>query len=221
MMVKVVLFDLDGTLIDSKKAIVKSFLETAKILHVTLDPKIIEENIGLNSKEILKLALKTPLNDVGIENFIKLRRKVYESLWRKEVKLYSDVLPVLKELKRRRIKVGIVSSNIKSRLKEILEYFNLEEYVDVYIGLGDYVHAKPHPEPILLALKKLNVNVKSEVYYVGDMELDCLAAKNAGIKFILIIRDRASNEQYFKKCKPDFIVYDLYELLNIICKEEK
>jgi len=221
MMVKVVLFDLDGTLIDSKKAIVKSFLETAKILHVTLDPKIIEENIGLNSKEILKLALKTPLNDVGIENFIKLRRKVYESLWRKEVKLYSDVLPVLKELKRRRIKVGIVSSNIKSRLKEILEYFNLEEYIDVYIGLGDYVHAKPHPEPILLALKKLNVNVKSEVYYVGDMELDCLAAKNAGIKFILIIRDRASNEQYFKKCKPDFIVYDLYELLNIICKEEK
>ncbi len=51
-----ILFDLDGTLIDSKRAIVKSFLEAAKEVGIEIDPKIVEENLGLSSREVLKKA---------------------------------------------------------------------------------------------------------------------------------------------------------------------
>ncbi len=208
--VKLILFDLDGTIIDSKDVIVESFLVAAKTMGIKIDPVKIRMLIGYPLEEVVKGSLLERYDEYTIKKFISLRRKIMDELWPKKAKLFPDVIPTLKVLSKRYI-LGIASSSIVTRITKILQHFGIKDYFKIVSGVREGIRGKPHPDVLLYALKSANVK-NSEAIYVGDAEIDCIAARNAGIAFIWVKRENV----VFRECSPAYVLNSLTDLPRIL-----
>ncbi|GEM_PF-1814522 len=210
--IRLVLFDLDGTLVDSIDAIVESFQRASMITGVRIDVDRLKKLIGQPLMAVVRGSVVGNVSEEDLMEFIRVRRRIMEEIWRDRVRLYPDVKPVLHELKRRGYIVGIASSSIISRVKEFIEYFGLSSYIDVVSGVIEgVIEGKPKPDTILYAMEKTGVQPR-ETVYVGDMEIDCVASENARTYFIRIIRDGDN----MWRCKPHYNIHSLTELLDIL-----
>ena len=208
-MVKLVIFDLDGTLLDSFDSIIKSFEMATKAFGVDIDLNVVKDNIGIPSKEILRRALRVKVSEQSIKEILTLRRKLHDKLVM-NAKLFDDVLPTLTELKRRGLKLALVSSNVKYRLKAILEKNKLTHLFDSVVSYEDVKRPKPHPDMVLKALEEVGVKAE-EAILVGDSINDVMSAKSAGVIAVLI--DRFGIK---KNIGEDFRVTSLKELFKLI-----
>ena len=173
---KIIIFDLDGVLIDS---IINMKLSWAKVM---LEYKIkknfsdYSRYIGLPFETILKkLRIKKNLkeieflyNEVSLENINKIL-------------LYKGVSGILNFLKKK-YKIAIVTSKNKKRTKIILKKLKLN--INIVISPNIKFKGKPSPDSIFEVLKISNIKKKKQAIYVGDMKTDFLTAKNAGITYI-------------------------------------
>lgn len=148
----------------------------------------------------------------------KLRRKSVDEI----VQPFPGIYDVLKLLKSRNIPIAIVSNGLgKGYGHEILAKFDLEPYFDAQVFREDINKSKPHPEPILLALKRLNLDLTARqvVWYIGDRHKDVVAAlaanKNATPRIVPIacafnaaiaILDQAQN--------PEQIIMSFYDMTD-------
>lgn len=98
-----------------------------------------------------------------------------------QVREYNGIYEVLTELKGRGTTLGIVSSKYKKYVVQELHKTKLYPFFNVIVGLDDCKEHKPHPEPLLKAVRELQVDLKNCIY-IGDQPTDILAAKAAGIK---------------------------------------
>lgn len=176
-MIKLVLFDLDGVLIDSKENMRCAWTAVKKKFNLKQSFENYFKNIGLPFFVILKKIgikrQKAHINEIYNKNSIKNFSKI---------KLYPDVKKTLKFLKKKNFKLGIVTSKNQQRTNKILKKFKLN-YFNIIVAPKKKLKGKPYPDQILYALKKLNIK-KKEACYVGDMNFDYESAKNAKIKFI-------------------------------------
>ena len=173
---KIILFDLDGVLINSKQNMFKSWKKVQK--KHSVEVKFIKyfENIGIPFREILK--------KLKINKDIKEIEKTYkqESLNNlNNIKIFSGVINLLKYLKKKKIKVGIVTSKDKERTLKIIKKFKVD--FNIIVCPSKNLRGKPYPDQINKALSKFSDN-KKYICYVGDTKVDSIAAKRAGIDFI-------------------------------------
>jgi len=176
----IILFDLDGTLIDSTEAILESFNVAFKTFN---NPTPSDEKI----KELIGLPLDVMFVKLGVSeekkwDYVDAYKKHYRKISTQKTKL----LPYAKEaiIKASKIaKLGIVTTKTSRYSAELLEHFGVLKYFEVLIGREDVNNPKPHPEPILVALKKMNAK-NEKVYMIGDTCLDCISAKEAKINSI-------------------------------------
>ena len=105
--------------------------------------------------------------------------------------------------------LGIVTSRVKESVYEVPALSKLRKYFSATISYQDTKRHKPHPEPLLLACKKLKVNPGDSVY-VGDVENDIIAGKAAGMKTILFSQNKIGN--------PDMSTSKFEEIPNLIKK---
>lgn len=176
------LFDFDYTLADSSKGIVKCY-------------RIVLERHGFNNNSDEKI--KRTIGKTLEESFeILTGENNTETLaqWRKEytheadqymninTRLFPDVMNVLEELKKRKAKIGIISTKYRRRITNFFADKTDENFFDIIIGGEDVTHAKPHPEGLLKAIEKLGMNPK-EVLYIGDSLVDSQTAQAAGVDF--------------------------------------
>ena len=174
-----ILFDLDGTLIDSTEAILESFhtalqncarfdIEDEKILSLIGHPLgFMFAHVGVKS---------------GIEDCVQSYKRHYHKIFKQKTKL----LPYAKEGVKRAssfAKLGIVTTKTGRYSKELIDYFGVGRFFEVIIGSEDVVHHKPHPEPILKALHHLD-SIKEHSWMIGDTCLDMEAAHAAKIHAI-------------------------------------
>ena len=190
-----ILFDLDGTLIDSTEAILESFAEAYKTLN-TPPP---------NEEQIIKLIgypLDVMFRDLGVvENLVWDFVAGYKVHYRRISKQKTTLLPNAKEaiLKAHSFAtLGIVTTKTARYSKELLEHLELMKYFEVLIGREDVENPKPHQEPILKALEKLNSKAQDS-WMIGDTCLDIISAKNANVKSVAVRCGYGSEEQ-LKKC---------------------
>jgi HAD superfamily hydrolase (TIGR01509 family) len=80
-------------------------------------------------------------------------------------------------------KLGLVSGRLNQFIGELYQLADVEHHFDVVVGFEDYTHPKPHPEPLLIAAKRLGVKA-AEAVYIGDSATDKQAAEAAGMPFI-------------------------------------
>jgi len=104
----------------------------------------------------------------------------------KEAELYPGIDNLLKELKNKGYKVGIVSNSLKDMMIYKLKKYDLNDYVDFIIGHDEVKNPKPDSEGLLKCMKELKVK-PSETIYVGDMESDITAGKSANVKFVIAV----------------------------------
>lgn len=107
--------------------------------------------------------------------------------------------------------MGVVTSRYKITVVESLRRAKLEDFFDVVIFGDDLANIKPHPEPVLKAMEKINV-LATESVMIGDADTDVEAGKNAGTKTV-----RATygfNIERLHETKPDFIIDDISDILK-------
>jgi len=195
----IILFDLDGTLIDSTPAILESFQVAFETFNKK-NPK--DEEI----KKLIGLPLDIMFEKLGVETSKKWDYvDAYKKHYRPISKQKTTLLPFAKETIIEASKIatlGIVTTKTAKYSEELMKHFNVMEYFKVLIGREDVQNPKPHPEPILKALKKLKYN-NHKAYMIGDTCLDSISAKEAGI-FSIGVLSGYGDETKLRECS-DFI----------------
>lgn len=209
-MIKAVLFDFDGTLIDTNNLIRSS--------HNYAFNKIFQRDI--TEKEFLKLygrPLKSALNseygeygDALLSEYLVFNEKNHDTLVNKFDGAVSGVL----KLKDMGFKLGIVTSKRLCTLEKGIEILNLENVFDILITPADTTKHKPNPEPILIACEKLNITPEDAIY-VGDSVFDLEAGKGAGTKLCAVSYSLTEKEKLMSY-NPDFYVDSIEQLSELL-----
>lgn len=174
---KAIIYDIDGTLLDTLKMNMFPLI------------KIIKEETGKDwtYEQVLKFA-SYPGMKVMEELEVKNQEETY-ARWVKYVNEYEDGATlyegfekVLESFKKQKIKQAIVSSKKRKQYEIDIVSQGIDKYMDVVILEEDTCFHKPHPEPLLKCLEKLNLK-SEEVIYVGDAYSDYEASKNAHVDF--------------------------------------
>ena len=173
-----ILFDLDGTLIDSTEAILESFEHSFKGFGIkTPDDEVIKSLIGY---PLDIMYAKLGIEAQSIDEIISAYKRHYRKISREKTTLLPYAKEALEEAGKAAI-LGVVTTKTKRYSQELLEHMDILKYFKVLVGREDVEHPKPHPEPILKALSLLNVN-KEGTWMIGDTAMDLESAKSAGVK---------------------------------------
>lgn len=212
-MIKAVIFDFDGTLIDTNGLILESFKHTFS-KHLAICPK--EEEIVKHFGEPLIKTMKF-YDNKNAEELYKTYITYNERIHDKMVKSFDGALEIIMKLKKMGIKSGIVSSKRKDLVKRGLRVIGLPELMDVIITPEDTSKHKPDGEPLEKACSILNIKPK-EALMVGDSHFDILCGKNAGAKTCLVKYSILPIKELMKYA-PDYVIDNLIEIEGIIEEE--
>jgi len=192
--VRVILFDLDGTLIDSTEAILEGF-------KYTFDKFGKEYPGDKEVKKLIGLPLDVMFENLGVKenvwDFVDTYKKKYREISKEKTVLLPYAKDAVKEAKKF-ARLGIVTTKTGLYSKELLEHFGIIDDFEVLIGREHVENPKPHPEPILKALHLMKAN-KEGAWMIGDTCLDMVSAKEAGINYIGV-KFEYENEENMKKC---------------------
>lgn len=212
----VVLFDVDGTLIDSKELIFNSFRYTFK--HYKPEYELSEEELQSFFGPTLYETFSKYFPEDKIEEIVAYYREYNHEHHDEYVKEMPNAKKMLEELKEKGFTVGAVSNKLPHTVNRGLELTGLMPYMDVVIGYDKSIKPKPAPDSILKACEELCYPV-DDVVYVGDASTDIMAAKNMGaysIGYAVSDEDKIRLE----KVNPCKVIKDLQELTTIL-KEER
>ena len=176
----VILFDLDGTLIDSTEAILESFRISFELLGGEApDPEAIKAQVGHPLADMYR-SLGVPQE--RLEEYVLTYKENYRQVHTEK----TILLPGAEEAVRRAAefaRLGIVTTKTGRYSRELMEHFGLMEYFEVLVGSEDVSRHKPHPEPIWTALERMGTGRES-CWMIGDTCMDLEAASAAGIRRI-------------------------------------
>jgi HAD superfamily hydrolase (TIGR01549 family) len=176
-----IIFDIDGTILDTEIAVLSSL------------QKLVFEELNKNlSFEELRFALGIPgevtLNKLGITNFFYCNEKWnrYLKEYFHHVKVFDDIKDTLVKLNEMGISTGIVTSKTKEEFLNDFVPFGLINYFKLVVCADDTEKHKPNPEPILKFIELSGAD-KSKTIYIGDTKYDMDCAFGAGIDFALAL----------------------------------
>jgi phosphoglycolate phosphatase len=183
MPIRAVLFDFDGTLADSFGAI------TASVNHVResyalppLPEQTVREYVGLGLSQLMRDLLP----NVPVEEAVARYRTHHTSVMLSGTKLLPGVLDTLTVLHQRGYRLAVCSNKAVAFTRELVRHLGLAALLDAVLGPEDaHGHAKPDPDILLEALRRLGVSPK-EAIYVGDMAVDVYAGRAAGLPVWLV-----------------------------------
>jgi pyrophosphatase PpaX len=202
--IKAILFDLDGTLLDSKKSVLEAVYYTAnKYAQGKFTFQDIEDRFGEPLDEFIS-ELDMGTEEEIINTYMKHIKEHHDQ----SVLIFENVKESLEILKMNGLKLGIVTNKQKELTIRGLDLFNLTDLFDVIVTLDDVKVGKPSAEPILKAIDLLEVE-KDEALMIGDTIFDVKAARAANVKVALL-----DWYNMYGHDDPDFI------FLNITAKLE-
>lgn len=208
---KIILFDLDGTLIDSTEAILESFSKAyAKCGGEVPADESITPLIGLPLEIMF---VKLGVNESEAMNYVQAYKEHYRTIHIQKTVLLPNVEEALK-IARVCARLGVVTTKTGKYSRELLEHFNLMHYFDVLIGSEDVENLKPHPEPIFKALDALAHSYGTVSYMIGDTITDILAAQEADIASIGVLSGYGNEDELEEDA--DFVTKDVLDAVQII-----
>jgi phosphoglycolate phosphatase len=211
---KAVLFDLDGTLIDSKRDIAAA--ANAARVHFgmpALPLEVVTSYIGWGIEHLNRKSLET--EDLArLTEGLEVLKAYYREHCVDQTVVFPGVRELLEFLKGRGVKMGLVSNKPHEFTLITLEKLGLMPYFGAVLGADATPNKKPHPEPLLAALKKLGVS-PSEAVMIGDSPVDAEAARAAGMLVGLVSHGFVPRE-YLNSSDPDWLVDSLGDFLEIL-----
>ena len=187
---KHILFDIDGTLIDTEEAILRSLQDTVR--------EMLHKDIG---KQELKFALGIPgsvtLRKLGITDTERANDRWNEHLlkYKSRIRLFDGIPELLDSLKANGCKLGIVTSKTRNEYTaDFAAPFALSGYFSTVICVEDAARPKPYPDPLLTYLNAARIHAE-DALYIGDTLYDCQCAQNAGVDFGLAAWGNAATQE--------------------------
>lgn len=212
MAIRNILFDLDGTLLDTNELIIQSFQHTyQRHLNKQVDKEEIIKTFG----EILKITLDREFGDDS-EEAIKTYRNFQIGKFEKLISIHAGVKEGVIKLYKQGYKLGVVTSRLNESAIRGLNHFGLMEYFNIIIGADDTEKHKPDPTPAFMALKEMG-GKPEETIFVGDSPFDVLCSKNAGIKSVIVGWSALPMDMILKH-EPGFVVDSMENLVALVEK---
>ena len=207
------IFDFDYTLADSSRGIVYCFNQVLeKHGFNDISDEMIKRTIGMTLQNSFKVL--TGENDSDkISIYVKEYVKTADGCMTDNTVLFPETAEVLETLKENGVKLGIVSTKYRYRIKEVLDREFEGELIDVIVGGEDVTTHKPSPEGLLLAIEKLN-SKPDNCLYIGDSTIDADTAQVAGVDFYGVLNGATTKEE-LSKYPNIMIAKDLNNLLAI------
>lgn len=208
-MKKAVLFDIDGTLLNSWDFIIEA-VKYSLLKHNYPYPseKVIEKALGKSLIEFYQIIAPAvdPLK-------LAFTHDKFQQTNHHLVKPYPKTKQVLKTLKNSGFLLAAVSNRSRDSLLTSLKVTEIHDYFDVIISPDDVKNPKPHKEHLLVALQELEVKPVNSLM-VGDTEQDVMAGKNAKVRTVGVTYGLLGKR--IAKLEPDFLIDDIGEILKIL-----
>jgi len=207
-----VLFDLDGTLIDSVRLILDSYH------HVTR-----EHGLAPRTDDEWLAGLGTPLvaqfrqyvdDEPLMQELIKTYRAYNLAHHDTRVTIYPGIMEMMREIKRRGHPTALVTSKNRSGAERGLKLVGLTPHFDVLVGADDVTNPKPHPEPVHLALERLGVSGEGALF-IGDSTHDVHAGNAAGVATVAVLWGPFSRA-HLAPSNPTHWIEQPHELLALL-----
>ena len=215
---KALVFDLDGTLVDTKY----DMLEAGNLVFESQGwATRLEGFTGLQTaiqggKAILRYGLKEEgisFNDKLLKDYYQLYLNNYDTVLDNKSVNYEGVVATLEKLQIMGVKLGICTNKPEKQARELLKRLGLIGFFrGSFIGSDTVGIAKPDPKPLLEAIYRLNKN-PADAFFVGDTNTDAAAAKNANVDFIFCEYGHGS---LYKLAKGDSAVFKIKTFADLI-----
>ena len=211
-----VIFDLDGTLLNTLEDLLDSVNYAMSVLEMPVRSyEEIRHFVGNGIRRLLELSVPEGDKNPQFEQAFTLFKKYYGEHCNDKTDLYPGIIDLLKRLKEEGFQMAIVSNKYFEGVEALKEQY-FKEYLDVAIGEREGIRKKPAPDTVLTALGELGIS-RERAVYVGDSEVDLATAANTGMDCITVgwgFRTRKEQEMAGAKVfadRPLDIMGFLYE----------
>ena len=218
--VDAILFDLDGTLLDS----IGIYYDIVDIVFEKLElPPVPKERFVEAAKDgdfewdyVLPAGMKDRKEEI-IKSATDLIYEIYPDMFAKKLKIVPGADSILKDISKSGMKIGIVTSTPEegmSHKRHILKKSGMDKFIEVFITADDVQHKKPAGEPLVICCQKLGIAPEKSVY-VGDSRIDIKAGKAAAMKTIGVLTGFDDIKALGRE-EPDAIIDSVADLQDVI-----
>ncbi len=209
-MIRAVIFDLDGTLVDTTHLYLDVYMRILQEIGISVDPKTVQASFGKKARDIMVDVLRakgiTPAK-IDIESIVDEIKEAFMKRLQ-EITILPGAIPLLESLKGK-YKLAIATSGRAPPAYNILSTFGLLPYFDVVVTGDEVEKAKPSPLIFLLAAKRLGEDPKNCLVF-EDTVYGVIGAKRAGMKVVAVATGANSREE-LAASGPDLLINSLSE----------
>lgn len=209
--IRLIIFDLDGTLVDAYLAITKSFNYAMKQAgHPKQGSLTIRRAVGLGDENLLRPFIRPQ----DLKRTLALYRRHHKKSLLKYSRLFPGVKALLKYLKQKGYKIAVASNRPDRFSRILIIHLGLKKYFNYVLCADKLKHIKPHPEILKKIMFRFSLGQESTIY-VGDMTIDAQAGRRAAVKTV-IVTTGSSTRKEIKKETPYRIIGKVTQLRNFL-----
>lgn len=218
MNIELIIFDLDGTLLNTLEDLADSTnFALTRLNYPTRTIEEIRNFVGNGVAKLIERAIPNGRNNPDFENCLAIFKDNYSKNKYNKTAPYNGITELLKNLKNKNYKIAVVSNKFDAAVKELCDKY-FPNLIDIAIGENEAngIKKKPAPDTIFQALNILNTKTKNAIY-VGDSDVDIMSAKNSNMQCISVtwgFRD----ETFLKKHGATHIVNTPQEIIEFLEK---
>lgn len=212
--IRLIIFDFDGTLGDTRQVIVTTMRQTMQELHYAVASEAAcATTIGLPLKECFRRLLPD-IDETAVGVCADTYRRFFDiNKTRVKPVLFAHVAETVERLAQSGMAMTVASSRSTTSLHELLQVLGIAHCFSYVLGADEVVHAKPDPEPVLKTLMATGFDA-SQTLVVGDMPVDILMGRGAGCRTCGVTYGNGTREELLA-AGADFVIDGMHELLHI------
>lgn len=205
---KAILFDVDGTILDTHEYIYQAFEHSLGMHHKPLTREEIQIIMGKPLEECYRIL--TELEDISE---LAESHKLFQANNAFLAKPFPNTIKTLEKIKKNGMLIGAVTTRAKESATESLDVNEVMPYINHFVAFEDVVNPKPDPEGIHQVLNYFGID-PSDAIMVGDSDVDVFAGKNAGVSTVGVTY--GFHGENIVEADPDFVIDDIQEVLAVI-----